>query len=129
MKRRQAYDMWQRRGFEVWRCRSLTAEQQEAVTRKALDYVGATFGWAKFLTHFFDGLLNKATGREVFFFRRLNHDQRYPICSWITAFSYDRALHYQFGVPPECADPDEISDWVKDHPDEWVCVYRLEEYG
>jgi hypothetical protein len=126
LRQHQAHDTWQRRGFEVWRCRWLTVEQQEAVTRKALAYLGERFGMAKFSTHLLDGLASKVAGREVFFFRRLNHDQRYPICSWITAFSYDKALHYRFGVPPECADPDEIDDWVSAHPDEWERVFRLE---
>ena len=129
LRKRQSHDLWQRRGFEIWRCQSLTEEQREAVTCRARDYLGATFGMAKFFTHLLDGLINKAISRDVYFFRRLNHDQRYPICSWITAFSYDRALHYQFGVPPECADPDEISDWVNEHPDEWVRVFQLDEYS
>jgi hypothetical protein len=127
--KRQAHDLWERRGFEVWRCRWLSVEQREAVSRQALAYLGAEFGMAKFLTHLLDGLIMKVTGREVFFFRRLNHDHRYPICSWITAFSYDRALHYRFGVPPECADPDEIGDWLNAHPDEWVRVFRLAKYS
>jgi hypothetical protein len=128
LQQHQAHDLWQRRGFAVWRCLSLTSAQRAAVTRQALAYVGARFGMAKFGTHLLDGLISKARGRDVFFFRRLNHDQRYPICSWITAFSYDRALHYQFGVPPECADPDAIADWLSAHPAEWVCVFRLEDY-
>jgi len=126
LRQHQAHDTWKRRGFEVWRCPSLTVEQQEAVTRQALTYLGERFGMAKFTTHLLDGLVSKVVGREAFLFRRLNHDQRYPICSWITAFSYDKALHYRFGVPPECADPDEIDDWVSGHPDEWVRVFRLE---
>ncbi len=129
LRKRQKRDMWQRRGFEVWRLVDLTEEQRDALSRYALVYLGTRFGWAKFLTHLFDGLLNKLIGRETFFFRRLNHDQRYPICSWITSFSYDRALHYTFGVPPECADPDEIADWVSTHPGEWTCVYRLTDYA
>src|SRR4051812_13610950 len=51
LKQHQALDMWQRRGFEVWRCRVLTDAQRAAVTQQALAYVGATFGWAKFMTH------------------------------------------------------------------------------
>jgi len=129
LTKRFALDTWQRRGFEVWRCRALTKEQRAALTRQALTYVGASFGWAKFVTHLLDGVITKLAGREVLFFRRLNHDQRYPICSWITAFSYDHALHYQFGVPPECADPDQIADWVSGHPEEWVRVYRLDNYA
>jgi hypothetical protein len=35
-------------------------------------------------------------------------------------------LHYRFGIDPECADPDQIHDWVRSHPDEWVCVFRPE---
>jgi hypothetical protein len=127
--KRQSHDLWQRRGFEIWRCRSLTREQREAVTRQALSYLGAKFGMGKFLTHLLDGLINRVIRRDIYFFRRLNHDQRYPICSWITAYSYDRALNYQFGVPPECADPDEIGDWLSTHPDEWVRIFRLEEYA
>jgi hypothetical protein len=128
LKKRQAHDVWQRRGFEVWRCRSLTPEQREALTEQALAYVGERVAIAKFITHELDGLINKVVRREVFFFRRLNHDQRYPICSWVTAFTYKRVLNYQFGVPPECANPDQIDDWVSAHPDEWARVYRLEEY-
>ena len=128
LRQHQPHDMWQRRGFTVWRCRALTPAQREAVTQQALTYVGGRFGMAKFVTHLLDGLITKARGREVFFFRRLNHDQRYPICSWITAFSYDKALQYRFGVPPECADPDAIDDWVCTHLEEWECVFRLAEY-
>lgn len=129
LKKHQVHDLWERRGFEVWRCRWLSAEEREAVTRQALYYLGAKFGMAKFLTHLLDGLINKVLGKEVFFFRRLNHDKRYPICSWITAFSYDTALHYRFGVPPECADPDAIDDWVNTHPGEWERIFRLDKYS
>lgn len=128
LRKHQKHDMWQRRGFEVWRLANLTNEERAALNSQALAYLGARFGWAKFVTHLFDGLINKLTGKDLFLFRRLNHDRRYPICSWITSFSYDRALHYTFGVPPECADPDEICDWVSTHPDEWTCVYRLSDY-
>jgi hypothetical protein len=113
-----------RRGFQVWRLRGLTAEQRQALTRKALVYLGMKFGWAKLVTHVLDGLINKIAGKEIFFFRRLNHRDRYPICSWITAFAYERALHYRFGVPPECADPDQMHDWVKAHPREWTLIFR-----
>ena len=115
-----------RKAFEVWRCRALTPAQRQAVAQQARAYMGRKFGWSKLVTHLLDGIVNKIAHRPIFFFRRLNHDQRYPICSWITAFSYDRAVHYQFGVPPEGADPDQIDDWVRSHPDEWVRIFRLE---
>jgi len=116
-----------RKTFEVWRCRSLTLAQRHSIARKSLEYVGRKFGWAKLATHLLDDIVNKVVHKPVYFFRRLNHDQRYPICSWITAFSYDRVVHYRFGVPPEGADPDQIYDWISSHPDEWTCVYRLAE--
>jgi hypothetical protein len=117
-----------RKSFEVWRCRSLTPVQRRAVALKSLEYLGTKFGWSKLFTHLLDALINKVVHKQVFFFRKLNHDQRYPICSWITAFSYDRALHYHFGVPPDGADPDQIHDWVTSHPDEWVRVFAVQEY-
>jgi hypothetical protein len=113
-----------RRGFEVWRLRGLTTGQRQALTRKALAYSGMKFGWGKLITHVLDGLINKAALREIFFFRRLNHSDRYPLCSWITAFAYARVLDYRFGVPPECADPDQMHDWVKAHPKEWTLILR-----
>ena len=116
------------RGFEVWRRRGLTAGQKQALTRKALVYLGMKFGWAKLVTHVLDGLINKIVRKQIFFFRGLNHSDHYPICSWITAFAYDRALHYRFGVPPECADPDQMHDWVKAHPqgmDTYLTLRRI----
>lgn len=129
VKKRTLKEVLQKRKrFEVWRCPSLTMQQREAISLKSLDYFNARFGWAKVITHSLDGLLNKVSRKQVFFFRRLNHSDRYPICSWVTAFSYDRVLHYQFGVPPECADPDQIHDWLKTHPGEWTRVFCMEEY-
>jgi hypothetical protein len=117
------YFLRRSRGFEVWRRRGLTRRQQARLTRQAVRYVNTRISFRKLFTHLLDGLLNKVARREVFFFRRLNHDDRYPICSWITAFAYDRALHYQFGAPPSCADPDQIADWVRAHPREWTRVF------
>jgi hypothetical protein len=114
-----------RRGLEVWRCRNLTTEQRQALTCEALVYSDTKFGCAKLVTHTLDGLINKISRKEIFFFRRLNHSDRYPICSWITAFAYEKVLHYHFGVPPECADPDQMHDWVTTHPSEWTLIFRF----
>jgi hypothetical protein len=118
---------WKRRGCEVWRLRTLTARQRAALTRQALIYNNARFGWIRFSTHLLDGLISQITRKDVFFFRRLGHENRYPLCSDITANAYDKVLHYRFGVPPDCADPDQIHDWVKANPDEWVQVFHLDE--
>jgi hypothetical protein len=123
-KRSLAQVLRNKRPFEVWRRRGLTAGQRHALTTKALVYFGTKISCAKLLTHALDGLINKISRKEVFFFRRLNHGDTYPICSWITAFAYARVLHYSFGVPPECADPDQMHDWVRSHPRQWTLIYR-----
>jgi hypothetical protein len=116
--------LWKPRGFEVWRSRTLTAEQRRALTREALMYVNVRFGFLKFAAHALDNLICKLLRRDVFLFRHLDPADRHPVCSGITASVYDTALHYRFGVDPECADPDQIHDWVRAHPDEWVRVFR-----
>ena len=118
---------WQRRGFEVWRCRTLSAEQRQALTDHALRYVSVKFGYVKMIAHLADGLLHKLTRSDRFIFRRLDPDGSSPVCSGITAFVYDRALHYRFGVEPECADPDHIHDWVTSHPDEWERIFVVDD--
>lgn len=128
LNKRSKLDMWQRRGFEVWRCRTLTRAQREAVARQTLAFRNLHFGGRAFLMHLFDGLISKAARRNVYFFRRLNHLNRYPVCSEITAVAYEAALDYQFGVPADCADPDQIYDWVAQHPDEWERVFCLAEF-
>jgi hypothetical protein len=128
LNKRYKLDLWQRRGFEVWRCQPLTLQQRMTLTDQAKAYLGIKFGMAKFFMYLLDGLASKIVHKDVRFFRTLDRGDRYPVCSSITAFAYDKALHYQFGIPPECADPDHIHDWVTAHPTEWVQVFRLEEY-
>jgi hypothetical protein len=124
--KRVKMDTWKRRGFEVWRCTVLSDSQRQAVTHQAVAYLNMRFGFLKFGEHLVDGLLSKLVHKDIFFLRRLHNG--YPVCSEITAMAYDRALGYRFGVPPECADPDHIYDWVAGHPDQWMRVFALEEY-
>jgi hypothetical protein len=118
--------LWKARGFEVWRYRTLTEEQREALTREALTYLNVRFGYLKFLTHALDNVLCKLLRRDVFLFRHTDPEHHHPVCSGITASVYDRVLRYRFGVDPECADPDQIYDWVHSHSGEWAQVFRLE---
>ena len=129
LKQRVDLNTWQRSGFEVWRCRTLSDKQREALTDQALNYVNVRFGWVKMVAHLLDGLLHKVSHRELFVFRQLDPDGSSPVCSGITAFVYDKALHYRFGVEPECADPDHIHDWLVAHPGEWQRVFCLHDFG
>ena len=104
LNKRVDFDTWERRGFEVWRAQSLTAGERLAITHQALAYTDVRFGTAKFFMHLLDGLVSKIAHKDLFFFRRLDRNNRYTVCSAITAASYDRALSYRFGVPPECAE-------------------------
>jgi hypothetical protein len=114
------------RGFELWRCVALTPAQRAALTREARTYLNARFGWATFFANLLDDLISKLVHKDVILFRRSDPDDRHPVCSGITATVYARVLHYRFGAPPQCADPDQISDWVRAHPGEWVQVVRRE---
>jgi hypothetical protein len=128
LNKRVDLNTWQRRGFEVWRCRTLSDQQREALTDQALTYINVRFGYVKMIAHLLDGLITKVTHKDSFLFRQLDPDGSSPVCSGITAFVYDKALHYRFGVEPECADPDHIHDWVSAHRGEWERVFCLEEY-
>lgn len=128
LNRRYKLDLWKRRGFEVWRCVTITEEEREALTLQALSFLDVKFSMRRFLAHLLDNLMCKVARRNIFFFRRIDPEDLYPVCSGVTATVYDRALHYRFGVEPACADPDHIHDWVTSHPDEWVRVYHLKEY-
>jgi hypothetical protein len=126
--RRYWQGLWKPRGLEVWRYRTLTEEQGAALAREARKYLNVRFGYLKFLTHALDNVLCKLLRRDVFLFRHTDPEQRHPVCSGITASIYDKVLHYRFGVDPECADPDQIYDWVHSHGGEWVQVFCLEPY-
>jgi hypothetical protein len=128
-KKRYKLDMWRRRGLEVWRCPTLTDHQRRALTRCALTYTNVRFGTAKCMAHILDDLLGKVVHKDIFFLRRIDPADRHPVCSGITAAVYDKALGYRFGVEPQCADPDQIHDWVTAHPHEWTCVLELRDCG
>ena len=123
--RRYWQGLWKPRGFEVWRCRTLTAEQRGALTREALTYMNVKFGFLKFTAHALDNVICKLLRKDVFLFRHIDPENRHPVCSGITATAYDKALRYRFGVDPACADPDQMHDWVAEHSDEWMRVFRL----
>jgi hypothetical protein len=128
LNKRVDLNTWQRRGFEVWRCYTLTDEQRTALTDQALRYINVRFGYLKMIAHLLDKLIHTVTHRNLFLFRQLDPGGSGPVCSGVTAFVYDRALHYRFGVEPECADPDHIHDWVIAHPGDWERVFVLQDF-
>lgn len=112
--------------MEIYRYRGpIPFEDLNVVVDKADDYIGRTYGFGKLITHMLDAIIVKIIKKEVFFFRKINHLDRYPICSWVWAFAYYIASggHINFGVPPEYATPDDMHDHVK-LSDEWDLVYK-----
>jgi hypothetical protein len=96
------------------------------VVAKAEDYLGRVYGVMKLFTHLADALLVKIFKKEIYFFRKLNHRDKYPICSWLWAFAYYKGFNgYEFGCPPEGASPDDMHDFVKESSD-WEMVFSKE---
>jgi len=102
--------------YQVWRCLGLTDAQREAVAAVALGYVGREYGYGKILAHLGDALLSRLAGRNVFLARRICGMDRYPICSWVWAMAYAKALGLTFGLPASEADPDDMHDYVSSSP-------------
>ena len=104
----------------VFRPLNLTDEQIRAVVLKAESYVGRKYGYMKILAHWADWLLQGA-----YVFRRLTSEDRYPICSWVVAHAFAAAGRH-FGVEPGAATPDDVWDFVTEHPDVYGEVLPLD---
>jgi hypothetical protein len=83
----------------------LDPDQKQRIVEKAQQYRGRNYGFGKILAHALDRFFNNR-----YVFRRLARMDDYPICSWLVAFVYDRALGHRFGVPPNAAQPDDLLD-------------------
>lgn len=102
-------------GYWIYRKKDWTQEQRTTgtpypcniVVSKALEYVGRKYGWEKIVAHAIDYLIFQ----NHYIMRRLCFIDKYPICSWVVAFSYAK-VGYRFGVNPQIATPDDIWDWV-----------------
>lgn len=106
-------------GVAIFRPTKLTDEEKTKIVTKANDYVGRRYGWAKIATHLMDWGLKGA-----YVFRRLTHDDDYPICSWVVAYAYD-AAGKDFGVPAGAANPDDIWDFVTENTDRYKQIRAL----
>lgn len=108
----------------IFRHRTTTLIENELIARKAMSYVGKKYGWFKLVTHAGDCLLGKITGKDLFFFRRITHSDRYPICSWVTEHA-EHEVGRSFGKPLGSTTPDDIHDYCMGHPDEFEVIYPL----
>jgi hypothetical protein len=108
--------------YEIWRHYGLAPSVRHKIAAKAESYIGRDYGWWKLGAHAGDAMLTKATGKEVFIFRKALFLDEYPICSWVWAYAYAKSM-MGFGIPAHAANPDDMHDYVKQAP-EWGMVMR-----
>jgi len=102
--------------IRVYRKPNLNFEQLIRIEAEADKYVGKTYGWPKLFVHLADRVLfggHKTLSNFLFYEKR-------PICSYTVAHAF-AAGSVGFGMHPNAADPDEMSDYCE-ASDEWVLV-------
>jgi len=103
----------------IFRPTNLSDEGIRMVVDAANGYVGRRYGVLKLVTHLADWVL-----QGTYVFRRLTNSDRYPICSWVVACSFEKAGR-TFGVAPGAASPDDIWDFCTRETDKYVEVLEL----
>ncbi len=102
----------------------LTKHERVAMFNAAKRYKGKKYGWPKILAHATDYLFFS----DKYVMRRLCRLDNYPICSYIVAKVYHEVLGYSFGVPYMQAQPDDIADHCRAHPEHWkICYHNTRE--
>jgi len=90
----------------------LTNQDRNSLALYAQGQVGRKYGYGKIAAHFGDWALGQILRTDIYAFRRITGSGRYPICSWVVAFAYHRAL-WEFcfhSIQPEYCQPDDIGD-------------------
>ena len=103
----------------IYRPINLTSLETSLIIRKAQSFVGYKYGYIKILTHFLDYFLNGKV-----FFRKLCKNDNSPICSWVVARAFE-AVCLNFDVEYYAANPKNIYDFCRNHPEKYMCVYEL----
>lgn len=99
----------------IARRKGLSENQKAILLDKAFDYVGRDYGFLKIFGHSLDCFLTKIFESEISFFRtKVFKMDRYPICSWVVAWCYDK-IEINFGVEKERCQPDDIADDILQH--------------
>lgn len=103
----------------VYRAKNVSLEEMEIIVATAKRQVNKTYGYGKIVAHFLDWCFS-----GIYFFRWFARNGNYPICSWLVAHAYGEA-GFDFGVPREAANPDDIWDFVNEHPHYYEEIVRL----
>ena len=95
----------------------MTDDERLKIKACLYDYENRTYGWSKILLQGLDGTLGKVFWCDIHLFRKLGSMDKYPICNWVVAFAYFKAIGYEFGCHPKETCPDSMHDHVKNSPD------------
>jgi len=120
------HSLWEQYGppkrdsVAVFRPLNLTEENVKTIVAEAKEQVGKKYGVFKVLAHFLDWCLLGA-----YVFRFVARNGRYPICSWLVAHAFAK-VGKSFKVRPGAATPDDIWDFIKNHPDKYEQVHPLQ---
>lgn len=99
----------------IYRNTVFTIDERIRVVEKAESYIGRKYGVLKILAHMGDYFIGNR-----YFFRKMCKMDNYPICSWVTGWSYFKALQYRFnGLHPQFQTPDDQLDQCQN---DWHCV-------
>ena len=94
----------------VFRPTNINNDDMTIIVATAKRQVAKKYGYFKIMAHFLDWCFS-----GIYFFRRFARNGNYPICSWLVAHAYGEA-GYDFGVEVGEANPDDIWDFVRSHP-------------
>lgn len=94
----------------VFRWRGLSQDEIDTVVAKVEKYRGTKYSWPKIVAHALDRIFG-----GIYLFRLLTCMDRYPICSWVVAYSY-YVIGKDFDVLPNKADPDNIWNYCTEMP-------------
>jgi len=106
-------------GIEItcYRPLDLDDTEREIIVKKAISYVGCTYGYAKILTNFLDFLLG-----GLYVFRRITTPEKDPMCYEIVSIAYSEDNLY-FGTEPGAALPEEILLYCEAHPKKYQKIF------
>lgn len=121
--------------YEVWRNKSWTREQREAVGKGLLQSTGRLYGTLKLGAMLGDWLLSWGltavtlgmVKKELRLTRRplsWMHLDEIPICSYHYGVEAEQGAGYKAWGPPRQLSPDDMHDYVKTHPNEWELIYK-----
>ena len=125
LSRVKHHRLWDRYGppkkdsVAIYRQTNLNEHEINIIVNEAESQVGKKYGYFKIFAHLLDWIL-----LGVYIFRRIARNGKYPICSWLVAHAYEK-VEKDFGVAAGAVNPDDIWDFIEEHPDIYKEIHPL----